>query len=423
MDGGSCNAAGGSGHPREDGARTLHVGAPNVPSRERFLDLVGHALDANRLTNDGPLVRRLEASLAEYLDVAHCVLVANGTVALEIAARCMDLRGEVVLPSLTFVATAGALEWLGLTPVFCDVDPATYCLDPADVARRVTPRTSAILGVHLFGRPCDVAALEGIAREHSLRLFFDAAHAFGCSLGGRMIGGFGSCEVLSFHATKFFTTIEGGALVTDDDDLAHRARLARNFGFEDGSVRGLGINGKMNEVCAAMGIANLERLDDIVACNRRNLDAYREGFADVPGLRVAACDETERQNYQYVAAEVLPGFGCSRDALIAWLQAHGVLARDYFAPGCHRVEPFASALTGDPGLPHTEALSDRLITFPTGMHVSVQDVHRVVALVREAAGGGAAGGGPAGGGPVGDGGGPAGRAAPPSTRAQGAPPR
>lgn len=379
-----------SGRGREYDTSTLHVGAPNVPSPERFLDLVGQALDANRLTNDGPLLRRLECSLAEYLGVSHCVLVCNGTVALEIAARCMDLRGEVILPSLTFVASAGALAWLGLSPVFCDVDPATYCLDPADVERRITPRTTAIMGVHLYGRPCDVPALEDIARRHSLRLFFDAAHAFGCSLGGTMIGAFGSCEVFSFHATKFFTTIEGGALATDDDDLAHRARLARNFGFEDGVVRGLGINGKMNEVCAAMGIANLERLPDVVACNRRNLEAYRQGFAEVPGIRVATCDEAERQNYQYVVAEVLPEFGLSRDALMAWLQDHGVLARDYFAPGCHRVEPFASAPTGAPGLPHTEALSDRLITFPTGMHVGTQDVRRVVSLVRQAGGGAAA---------------------------------
>ncbi len=405
MNGASRAGAGTSGRWREDDASTLHVGAPNVPSPERFLDLVGQALDANRLTNDGPLLRRLECSLAEYLEVSHCVLVANGTVALEIAARCMDLRGEVILPSLTFVASAGALQWLGLTPVFCDVDPATYCVDPADIEQRITPRTSAIMGVHLFGRPCDVACLGG----HRPRPL--AAALLRCCTRVRLLAGrYHDRRVRILRSVQLprhevLHHDRGRRPATNDDDLAHRARLGRNFGFEDGAVRGLGINGKMSEVCAAMGIANLERLPDVVACNRRNFEAYREGFADVPGIRMAIYDEAERQNYQYVLAEVLPEFGLSRDALMAWLQGHQVLARDYFAPGCHRVEPFASALTHDPGLPHTEELSDRLITFPTGIHVGDSDVRRVVALVRQAGGGPGGGGGPAG-----DGGPPAGRA-------------
>ena len=175
----------------------LHVGAPNVGSRARFYELVEGALDANWLTNDGPLVRRLEAALADYLGVRECVALCSGTVALEIAARILGLSGEVIVPSLTFVASASALEWLGIRPVFCDVDSETYCIDPAAVEDLISPATSGILGVHLFGRPCDVGSLAQIAARRGLTLFFDAAHAFGCSSHGRMIGNFGACEVFS----------------------------------------------------------------------------------------------------------------------------------------------------------------------------------------------------------------------------------
>ena len=375
--------------------RPLHVGAPNVPSRARFLDLVDEVLDSNWLTNDGPLVRRLEAYIAAYLGVRECVLVCNGTVALEIAARCLGLKGEVIVPSLTFVATASAIEWLGIRPVFCDVDPRTYCIDPAEVEKHITSRTTAVLGVHLFGRPCDVDALTAIASRHGLKLFFDAAHAFGCSDQGRMIGGNGACEVFSFHATKFFNTIEGGAVTTNDSDLARQVRLARNFGYEDGSIRALGINGKMNEVCAAMGISNLEALKTIIDSNKRNYDAYREMLGEVPGICVIDYDEAERNNYQYVVAEVLPEFGDTRDRLLERLHRDNVLARSYFAPGCHCVEPYCSHPTSHRQLLHTLGLCDRLITFPTGIRVSLEDVGRVVALVRSA--------GPEGGVPIGDG--------------------
>jgi len=375
-----------SGHNTSEPAfsRPLHVGAPNVPSRARFLELVDQVLDANWLTNDGPLVRELETSIAAHLGLRHCVLVCNGTVALEIAARCLGLQGEVIIPSLTFVATAGALEWLGIKPVFCDVDPRTYCIDPAEIERLVTPKTTAILGVHLFGRPCDADALTRIAERHGLTLLFDAAHAFGCSAGGRMIGGLGACEVFSFHATKFFNTIEGGAVTTNDPDLAHRVRLARNFGFENGSVRALGINGKMNEVCAAMGLSNLEALQTVVECNRRNYGIYREGFSDLPGIRLMEYDDSEKNNYQYVVAEVLPEFGQTRDQLVESLHRDNVLARSYFAPGCHAVEPFCSDPACNPELPHTLGLCERLVTFPTGTRVSAEDVLKITALVRAA---------------------------------------
>ena len=307
--------------------------------------------------------------------------LCSGTVALEIAARILGLSGEVIVPSLTFVASASALEWLGIRPVFCDVDSETYCIDPAAVEDLISPATSGVLGVHLFGRPCDVGSLAQIAARRGLTLFFDAAHAFGCSSHGRMIGNFGACEVFSFHATKWFNTLEGGAIATNDPDLAHRARLARNFGFEDWEVRSLGINGKMNEVCRHGPLqprvaAALPRLQ------QEDYDTYRAALRDTAGIRVIEYDETEWNNYQYVVAEVLPGYGITRDELLALLHANNVLARSYFAPGCHNVEPFCSRAADEVRLPHTTGLCERLIAFPTGTRVSVDDVAIVAGLVR-----------------------------------------
>jgi dTDP-4-amino-4,6-dideoxygalactose transaminase len=212
-------------------AQKLHVGRPNVGDRDAFMRRVERILDARWFTNYGDCVQELEERLARYLGVRHCVTVCNATVGLEIVARALGFEGEVIVPSLTFVATAHALQWQQIRPVFCDIDPRTHCIDPDQVERLVTPRTTGIVGVHLWGRSCDVDGLQAVADRHGLGLMFDAAHAFGCTYKGRMIGGFGRAEVFSFHATKFFNTFEGGAITTDDDDLAARLRLMTNFGF------------------------------------------------------------------------------------------------------------------------------------------------------------------------------------------------
>ncbi|MCZ8092138.1 MAG: aminotransferase class I/II-fold pyridoxal phosphate-dependent enzyme, partial [Acidovorax sp.] len=198
----------------------LHVGRPNIPNKDIFLSYVGEILENQWLTNNGPLVQRFEQQVAERLGVKHCVAMCNGTIALEIAIRALGLSGEVIVPSWTFVATAHALYWQGITPVFADIDPVTHNLDPVAVRKMITPRTSGIIGVHLWGRAAPVEALKDIAEEYGLKLMFDAAHAFGSSYRGHSIGCFGTCEVFSFHATKSFNTMEGGAVTTNDDELA-----------------------------------------------------------------------------------------------------------------------------------------------------------------------------------------------------------
>lgn len=367
-------------------AEPLHVGRPNIGSPQRFHELVDGVIERRWLSNDGPLVRELESRVADSVGVKHCVAVANGTIALEIAIRALGLTGEVIVPSWTFVATVHALRWVGLTPVFADVDPQTHCLDPESVRGRITERTSGILAVHLWGRAAPVEALEQLAGEHGLTLLFDASHAFGVSSGGRMVGNFGSAETFSFHATKFFNTLEGGAIVTNDDELAARLRLMRNFGFAgEDNVVSEGTNGKMNEVCAAMGLSNFDYLKDVIEINRRNYHRYAAGIAGISGLSLLTIDEHERSNYQYVVLMVDQSRGLSRDAILAELRRNNVLARRYFWPSSHRMEPYRSLQPNvGSSLPNTEQISESVIVLPTGTAVDEHDIDIVVGVIRRA---------------------------------------
>jgi dTDP-4-amino-4,6-dideoxygalactose transaminase len=366
-------------------AEPLYVGRPNIGDRGRLLARINDLLDRRWLTNDGPFVAEFEERIAALSGVRHCIAMCNGTIALEIAARACGLSGEVIVPSFTFVATAHALRWQEIQPVFCDVDPRTCNLDPSRVEELITPRTTGILGVHLWGRPCDADALCEIADRRGLRLLFDAAHAFGCSYRGRPVGTLGDVEVLSFHATKFLNTFEGGAVLTDDDDLAARMRLMKNFGFADyDKVVYLGTNGKMNEVSAAMGLTSLESLDELIAVNRRNYHCYLHELDGVPGISVMRFDETEKGNFQYIVLDVdEERTGLGRDALQAVLHAENVFARRYFYPGCHRMEPYR---TEDPDagcrLPVTERLAERVLSLPTGTAIAPEDVRTICRIVR-----------------------------------------
>ena len=360
------------------------MGRPNIGDRGRLLARIEGILDRRWLSNHGPLVQEFEERMKALLGVRHCIPICNGTVALEMAIRALDLKGEVILPAYTFIATAHALHWQGLTPVFADLDPATHNLDPAAVERMITPRTSGIIGVHVWGRPCAVDALQAIADRHGLQLMYDAAHAFGCSHGGRMIGNFGRCEVFSFHATKFFNTFEGGAIATNDDELAAKLRLMKNFGFKGfDNVVYLGVNGKMTEVCAAMGITGLESLDEFMAVNRRNHDAYRRGLSGIPGLKLIEYPANEQCNRQYVVVEVdEKAYGRTRDETIAMLHAERVLARKYFWPGCHRMEPYRTLFPlANLLLPQTEKVAARVMVLPTGTGVDLNAVDTIAKLI------------------------------------------
>jgi dTDP-4-amino-4,6-dideoxygalactose transaminase len=368
-------------------AEPLHVGRPNVGDRARLFARLNDLFDRRWLTNNGPYVQEFERRITELTGAAHCIAVCNATVGLEIAIRAAGLTGEVIVPSFTFIATAHALQWQEITPVFADVDPETHCLDPDAVEQMITPRTTGIIGVHVWGRACDVDGLTAVARRHNLKLLFDAAHAFGCSHRGRPIGNFGLAEVFSFHATKFLNTGEGGAIVTNDDDVAAKVRLMTNFGFAGyDNVIYTGTNGKLSETAAAMGVTNLESLDEFIATNRRNYQEYGKELEGIPGVHVLPYDEDEKNNYQYVVLEIDENeAGLSRDELLAVLKAENVLARRYFFPGCHRMEPYGSFFPHSHFLlPVTKKLVLSVLQLPTGTAVGSSAIRTIGAIIRTA---------------------------------------
>ncbi|MFI1358038.1 dTDP-4-dehydro-6-deoxyglucose aminotransferase [Streptomyces sp. NPDC020898] len=360
----------------------LHVGRPNVGDRGRFFDRVNWALNHQWLTNGGPLAREFEQRVAELAGVRYCVSTCNATIALQLLARAAGLSGEVIMPSLTFPATPQAFRWLGLTPVFCDIDPATSCLDPAAVEAAITPRTSAIVPVHLWGRPCAVEQFAKIAADHGVKLFYDAAHGLGCTSDGQSIGGFGQAEVFSFHATKVVNAFEGGAVVTDDEELAQRVRAMHNFGFTKERVSTeAGTNGKMTEAAAAMGLTSLDAFEETVRRNEANYDDYQSELAGLAGLKIMEFDRAERNNYHYLIVEVDAAVtGVHRDLLDGVLRAENVMCQRYFSPGCHEMEPYRSEQPVT--LPHTEHLAQKVLALPTGPTVSREDIRRVCDVVR-----------------------------------------
>jgi len=365
----------------------LHVGRPNVCDSQRFLERVEEILERRWFTNDGPVVQEFERKICDLTGAKHCISMCNATVALEIAIRALDLRGEVILPSYTFVATAHALQWQEITPVFADIDPITCNIDPECIERLDTPRTTGIIGVHVWGRPCNTQRIESIARKRGLKVMYDAAHAFGCSHEGRMIGNFGECEVLSFHATKFLNSFEGGAIVTNNAELAEKVRLMRNFGFADyDQVIYLGTNGKMTEICAAMGLTSLEGMDDLIELNKSNYEDYGSELEGLPGIELIDYVPAEKPNYHYIVVRVDASRSpLDRDELVTVLHAENVLARKYFWPGCHRMEPYKSLFPNAYLLlPQTELRAAQMMVLPTGQSVSRTAIAGVCEIIKTA---------------------------------------
>ena len=363
----------------------LHVGCPNIGPRDLLFEMINDILDRRWLTNKGVYVQEFEKKLAQMIGVKHCIAMCNGTVALEITTRALGLSGEVIVPSFTFIATAHALQWQAITPVFCDIDPNTFNIDPVSVENMITPRTTGIIGVHLWGRACNVDALTEIARKHDLKLIFDAAHALSCSYKGKIIGCFGEAEVFSFHATKFFNTFEGGAVVTNNDELAAKIRLMKNFGFSGkDNVVHIGTNGKMSEISAVMGLASLKSMAEFIETNYQNYQIYKQEINDIPGLRLLSYDENEKSNYQYIVIIIDEKIaGISRDRLMEILHAENIIARRYFYPGCHQMEPYRSYFPhARLMLPQTEKLKRKVLSLPTGTAIGRTEIMKICEILK-----------------------------------------
>jgi dTDP-4-amino-4,6-dideoxygalactose transaminase len=368
-------------------ATPLVVGRPNVGDRERLRARLDEVFDSRRLSNDGPYLKQFEARVAVDLGVRHAVAVSNATIGLQLAARATGmttprLRGEapeVIVPAFTFSATAHALAWEGVRPVFVDVDPVSHCIDAEDVERLITPRTTGIVGVHLWGNLCDDDAIAAVARRHGLAVLYDAAHAYACSSRGVGVANVGDAAVFSFHATKFVCSAEGGVVTTDNDLLAAKLRRLRSFGLDGDLSVEVGTNAKMDELSAALGLTSLEHAEEFIVRNRENFSAYAHELDGVPGVRLVEPVDPQGSNWQYVVVEVDPGIaGRSRDAFLDALATQNVLAKRYFWPGCHRLAPYRASFErqGNP-LPHTERLCERLLQLPTGTGVTADDAARI----------------------------------------------
>jgi dTDP-4-amino-4,6-dideoxygalactose transaminase len=362
-------------------ASPLHVGRPFMPDRRRFLQLVEDALDRRWLSNHGPLVRELEERLGEYLGTP-CALVCNGTMGLQLSVRALGIRGSAVCPSFTFAATPHALKFQGVEPVFCDVARDDHMIDSADAERRFDDDVGALVGVHLWGAVADVDRLVRLAVASKKKILFDAAHAFGSTHAGQPIARFGDATIFSFHATKSFSTFEGGAVASVDVALLQEIRLLRDFGFVGlDRVEGVGINAKMNEISAAAGLAALSEHARVLEAYRERFEAYEHALAGRVGLSVLDSRRNGSGNAQYVVVTVdQKTTGLHRDTLMKTLHAEGVFARRYFYPGCHRLLPYASQ-TRTASLPVTEWLVERVLVLPTGPAVAVDEIRRVTEVI------------------------------------------
>lgn len=365
-------------------AEPVHVGQLNLPPWEEFEKSFRDIFARRYFTNHGPLVRELDRRLAEYLGVRHVICVTNATVALMVACKALELRGEVIVPAFTFPASVQALTWAGLTPVFCDVDPLTHNITADLAAPLIGSRTSAILGVHAWGRACDPDGLATLCAHRGVQLFYDAAHGIGCTYRAMPLAALGAVAIFSFHATKVFSSAEGGCLATNDDRLAGRIRTVRNFHVsETYEPVPLRINGKMTEAQAAMGLLSLDHLAEWVERNERLYVAYQDWDRERGAGLFVNHAAGERSNYQYCIMEIRQErIGFTRDQLLAVLRAENVLARRYFYPGVHRLRPYCEQFP-DAGalLPNTERLNGSLLQLPIGFGMTEAMVARITSIL------------------------------------------
>jgi dTDP-4-amino-4,6-dideoxygalactose transaminase len=365
----------------------LPVGQLYFPSWQRYEAAFRDIFEREYYTNQGPLVQQLELRLAETLKVRHVVCVTNATIGLIMAIEALGIKGKVIVPAFTFIASAQALTWAGLEPVFCDIDPRSHQITPELVEPLIGDGVSAILAVNLWGDSCDPRAFEALAKRRGLRLLFDSAHSVGCHVGGVPVGNFGDMEVFSFHATKVFGTAEGGCISTNDDALAATLRNIRSSYGAGAPVEVVKTsNGRMSEAQAAVGLMNLDELPLSLDRNRAIFERYRAALSDTIGARMFRPKAVSQSNHQYVVCEIdEDAFGISRDQLLRVLKAENVVARRYFYPGIHRSVPYATQYPQYvDALPQTDRLNSRLIQFPTGALVTDTDIDAVCALVMSA---------------------------------------
>lgn len=363
----------------------IYVTQPDLPPLEEFQEYLKQIWESKRITNNGPFHQQLEKELCEYLGVKYISLFSNGTLALVTALQALKIRGEVITTPYSFVATTHSLWWNNIKPVFVDVDPVYGNIDPEKIEAAITPRTTAILPVHVYGNPCNMEAIQQIAETYNLKVMYDAAHAFGVKYKGQSVLNFGDMSVLSFHATKVFNTFEGGAIVCHDEKTKRHIDDLKNFGFRgETTVVAPGINAKMNEVQAAMGLLQLKYIDKNIAKRKDIANQYRELLHDIPGLRFLDDMPEVQHCYSYFPVFIDDEkFGVSRDALYEKLKEHNIYGRRYFYPLISQFPTYRGLDSAQPGkLPVAERITEEVICLPIYPELEIETVQLICQLVK-----------------------------------------
>lgn len=367
-----------------DPKNIITVTSPLFPPLEELNEYLKDIWSRKWLTNNGYYHQELEKALCEYLGVKHISLFSNGTLALITALQALRITGEVITTPYSFVATTHSLWWNGIKPVFADVDPSTFNLDPERIEAAITPKTTAIMPVHVYGNPCEVHAIQEIADKYGLKIIYDAAHAFGVTIEGESVLNFGDLSILSFHATKTYSTIEGGAIVCHDEKMKQRVDFLKNFGFADEvTVVAPGINAKLNEVQSAYGLLGLKYVDGAIEARRQVADAYREALKGVEGLSFMEDIPGVKHNYSYFPIFIdEKKYGMSRDDLYAKMKQNGVLGRRYFYPLISHFSTYRGLESSRvENLPVANRIAKEVICLPLHHLLTEADVERVLACI------------------------------------------
>ncbi|MHB8155402.1 MAG: DegT/DnrJ/EryC1/StrS family aminotransferase [Candidatus Omnitrophota bacterium] len=366
--------------------KPLYVTRPFLPALADLNKYLKKIWKSQWVTNNGVNHVLLEKKLAAYLKVKNNSLFCNGTLALQLAVNALRLTGEVITTPFTFAATPHVLYWNNIRPVFCDIQEDTYNLDVHKIESLITPETTAILAVHVFGNPCDVEALEKIAQNHGLKIIYDAAHAFGVEVNGVGIGNFGDASMFSFHATKIFSTIEGGCLACRSSDIKERVDYLRNFGIKsEEEIVVPGINAKMNEIQAAIGLIQLKAVDREIKKRKRLIEFYKEGLKNVPGIILPRYLDNVKYNYQSFVVRINgQEYGTSRDCLYGLLRQMNIVARKYFYPLCSHYSCYKSLPSANPvNLPVAEKISKEVLSLPLYGELTKEEVNLICNILKD----------------------------------------
>ncbi len=359
----------------------ITVTSPLLPNLDEFTDSLKEIWESKWITNNGQFHQKLEAALAEYLKVPYVSLFTNGTLPLLTALQALRITGEVITTPYSFVATTHALWWNGIKPVFVDIDPSTGNIDPQKIEAAITPRTTAILPVHVYGKPCDTEAIQAIADKYGLKVIYDAAHAFGVEVNGESLLNAGDMSTLSFHATKVFNTIEGGAMVMHDEKTKLRIDYLKNFGFaNEVEVVGPGINSKMDEIRSAYGLLNLKQVDAAIAARQKVAVAYRDALRNVDGITFWDDMPGVRHNYSYFPIFVdAKKYGMTRDELYMKMKDQGVWGRRYFYPLISEFSTYRGLESSRPeNLPNAHMMADTVICLPMHHVLREEEINRII---------------------------------------------